>query len=285
MTTNDLLYLGLISMCAFTGMFVFVMYGGEALRRALRKQERRLDLVLNHQLLMNIPAKLAMGMIAMAVILAGLIMAILGGSSMWFFIGAMAALALPYVALSHLEEKRRKKLNEQIVDGITSLASGVRAGLNLVQSFQLLVRNSSGPIKQEFAQLMREYELGIDLSAAMRNTSDRIGSSYYRLLLTAIAAHRDRGGDMGQSLDRIADSIREIQRLEGRLEALTAEGRSQARFMAAMPFVIIGILWYIVPEDTSMLLTDPTGRLILLLALGLIAVGFFWIRRIMQVDI
>ena len=90
---------------------------------------------------------------------------------------------------------------------------------------------------------------------------------------------------MGQSLDRIADSIREIQRLEGRLDALTAEGRSQARFMAAMPFVILAILWYIVPEDTSMLLTDPTGRLILLLAVILIGVGFVWIRRIMQVDI
>ena len=285
MTSNDLIYLGLISMCAFTGMYVFVVYGGRTLVRLLNRTERRLDLVLNHQLLLNIPAKMAMAIIAMGVIMVGLMLAAIGGSSFWFFAGALPALLLPYMVLNHLEDKRRKTLNEQIVDGITSLASGVRAGLNLVQSYQLLVRNSRGPIKQEFAQLMREYDLGIDLNTAMRNTSDRIGSSYYRLLFTAIAAHRERGGDMGESLDRIADSIREIQRLEGRLDALTAEGRSQARFMAAMPFVILAILWYIVPEDTSMLLTDPTGRLILLLAVILIGVGFVWIRRIMQVDI
>jgi len=195
------------------------------------------------------------------------------------------ALALPYFVLNHLEEKRLQRLNEQIVDGITTLASGVRAGLNLVQSCQLLVKNSTGPIKQEFGQLLREYELGVDLNSAMHNASDRIGSSYYRLLFTAIQAHRDRGGDMGQSLDRIADSIREIQRLEGRLDALTAQGRSQARFMALMPFVIVFILWTIAPADTAKLLTDPVGRLIMMAALGLIAVGFVWIRRIMQVDI
>jgi tight adherence protein B len=185
----------------------------------------------------------------------------------------------------HLETKRKKRLDEQIVDGITTLASGVRAGLTLVQSMQLLVRNSTGPLKQEFRQLMREFDLGIDLHQAMRNTSDRIGSVYYRLLFSAIQAHRDRGGDMGQSLDRIAESVREIQRLEGRLDAITAQGRAQARFMGIMPFVIIGILWLISPDDTSKLLTEPLGRVLLMIALVMIGVSFMWIRRIMQVDI
>jgi tight adherence protein B len=119
----------------------------------------------------------------------------------------------------------------------------------------------------------------------MRNTSDRIGSVYYRLLFSAIQAHRDRGGDMGQSLDRIAESVREIQRLEGRLDAITAQGRAQARFMGIMPFVIIGILWLISPDDTSKLLTEPLGRVLLMIALVMIGVSFMWIRRIMQVDI
>lgn len=90
---------------------------------------------------------------------------------------------------------------------------------------------------------------------------------------------------MGQSLDRIAESIREIQRLEGRLQALTAQGRAQARFMAAMPILIFIILYNIDPDGTSELFAQPLGRLLLLMAIGIITVAFLWIRRIMAVDI
>ncbi|MEX0741370.1 MAG: type II secretion system F family protein, partial [Phycisphaeraceae bacterium] len=196
---------------------------------------------------------------------------------------AIAAMGIQML-LTHLEHKRRMHLERQIVDGITTMASGIRAGLNLVQSMDLLVQHAGGPIRQEFAQLLKEYELGIDLNRAMRHASERIGSTYYRLLFTAIEAHRQRGGDLGQSLDQIADSIREFQRLEGRLTALTAQGRSQARFMAVLPLGILFILGGIFPQETGQLLTEPVGRVILLIAGLLIAGGMVWIRRIMQVQ-
>jgi tight adherence protein B len=251
----------------------------------MKRQEHRLDEALNKQLVLQVDPRLALGLAALVVVGCGLVAYLLLGSYVWFLVGLGVGLAIPHLVVSHLEQKRRQRLDEQIVDGIVTLASGVRAGLNLVQSMQLLVKNGHGPIRQEFEQLLNEYELGVDLHQAMRNASNRIGSSYYRLLFGAIEAHRERGGDMGESLDRIADSIREIQRLEGRLEALTAQGRAQARMIAAMPLVIAGVLYVIAPEDTSRLFTDDIGRLLLLLAAGLIVLGFLWIRRIMQVDI
>ena len=150
---------------------------------------------------------------------------------------------------------------------------------------ELLVQNHRGAIQQEFQQLLREYQLGVDLSQAMGNTANRIGSSYYRLVFSAIQAHRQRGGDVGESLDRISDSVREIQRLEGRLTALTAQGRAQARMMAAVAVVILAIMYFIRPDATSFLVTEPSGRLILLIGAAMIGVAIVWIRRIMQVDI
>jgi tight adherence protein B len=282
---DDLIFRAIISLLCFAAVYVFIVHGWRRVVLLLRQQEKRLDTLLNHQLLMEVPARHAMIGIGAIVTLAGVAGGLASGSSIGFILVAALALLFPQMIFRHLETKRKKRLDEQIVDGITTLASGVRAGLTLVQSMQLLVRNSTGPLKQEFRQLMREFDLGIDLHQAMRNTSDRIGSVYYRLLFSAIQAHRDRGGDMGQSLDRIAESVREIQRLEGRLDAITAQGRAQARFMGIMPFVIIGILWLISPDDTSKLLTEPLGRVLLMIALVMIGVSFMWIRRIMQVDI
>jgi tight adherence protein B len=200
-------------------------------------------------------------------------------------VAIVASLFTPNIVIGHLETKRKEKLEAQLVDGITMLASGVRAGLNLIQGFELMVTNSVGPIKQEFSQMLTEYRMGLDLNQAMRNAANRIGSSNYRLLFTAIEMHRLRGGDAGESLDRIAESIREIQRLEGKLDALTAQGRLQAVMMASMPVVILIILYFIEPDGVRLLFVEPLGRILLLIVIMLIAVAFVWIRKIMAIDI
>jgi len=275
----------LVSLVIFAAVFVLVRYGWPQIRIVLAKQERRYDRVLNQHLLMNIRPKLALAGVGVGVVLVGLLCAAIGGNWFWFVIGAAVALFIPTLIINHLEEKRRQRLEEQLVDGVVSLASGVRAGLNLVQSMQLMVRNATGPLRQEFEHLLREYELGIDLHQAMINASERIGSSHYRLLFTTIQAHRTRGGNIAESLDRIADSVREIQRLEGKLQTLTAQGRNQAWMMAGMALVVLLIGYMIAPEETANVLATPLGRVLLLGAAVLITTGFLWIRNIMRVDI
>jgi len=100
-----------------------------------------------------------------------------------------------------------------------------------------------------------------------------------------VEMHRMRGGDTGESLDRIAESIREIQRLEGKLDAITAQGRTQAWMMAIAPIFIVMIYWGIDPDGAHRMISEPMGRMIMLGAGVLILLGFLWIRKIMAVDI
>lgn len=266
-------------------IFMLVYYGWPILVRFVHRQEKRYDLVLNRQLLMDIQPRHAVYASAGLIVVFATFTYMIGENWLWGLIGAALGAFMPHLIVRHIEIKRKNKLNEQLVDGIISLASGVRAGLTLVQSMELLIRNSRPPIRQEFEHMLREYNLGVDLHQCMLNASDRIGSSHYRLLFAAVEAHRKRGGDMAESLDRIADAIREIQRLEGKLQTLTAQGRNQAVMMASMPVVILIIMYFIVPEDTARLFTDPVGRLLLLIAAGMIGIGFLWIRKIMRVEI
>lgn len=282
---NHVAWLLSIAILTWLAVFFFVRYGWEPFSRILLRYEAQYDRVLNRQLLMNIPPRAALITAIGLIIVPGLFLAIIGGNPFFFLIGAAIGGFVPPVVLKHMDTKRRLRLEQQLVDGITTLASGQRAGLNLIQSMELLVENTVPPIKQEFAQLLREYSMGMDLNQAMRNSANRIGLQNYRLLFAAIEMHRLRGGDAAESLDRIAESIREIQRLEGKLDAVTAQGRSQARMMAAMPFVVIAVLMVITPNDTRMLFEEAAGRLLLLFAAFLIFLGFLWIRKIMSVDI
>jgi tight adherence protein B len=273
-----------ISVTTFFAVLIFVAFCLPTVRSWYDNQVRLYDRVLVQQLLLDINPRIAVALAIVCVLLGAIIGYLIGSSMIIALIGAAIGYALPLLVVKHLAQKRYERLENQLVDGITTLSSGVRAGLTLVQSIELLVKNSVGPICQEFGQLLREYQMGLDLNHAMRNSASRIGSPHYRLLFTAIEMHRLRGGDTGESLDRISESIRELQRLEGKLESITAAGRKQAWLMSMMPFVLLGALYAVNPDDMSMLFTDPIGRICLMFAAAMILIGFLWIRQIMDVE-
>jgi len=274
-----------ISLTVFAAAFLFVYAGWPWGAALVQRQERWYERVLIQQLLLDISPRSAVALAWGGMLVMGSVFYIVGESVIWFVLGTVAGGFAPNLVVHHLELKRRQRLEFQLVDTVTTLASAMRANLNMVQAFELLVTNSIGPIRQEFAQLLREYDMGLDLGKAMQNAAKRIGSSHYRLLFTPLQKHRRRGGNVGETLDSLAESIREIQRLEGKLDALTAQGRSQARMMAAMPVVLLGVIYLIEPEGVEALFAEPMGRFILASAVLMIAGAFWWIRRIMTVDI
>ena len=274
----------LIYVLAFASVFIFVNYCWYTVRARLVQQDAYYDRVLNYQLLLDVNPRLAMVMTLMVILLMAIIGYLIGGPVIMFLLGALAFFA-PWLVVRHFDQKRKERLNLQLVDGITTIASGVRAGLTLIQGMELLVQNNTGPIKQEFAQLLREYQMGLDLNQAMRNCANRVGLSNYRLVFTAIEMHRVRGGNSGESLDRIAESIREIQRLEGKLDAITAQGRMQARLVGLSPAMLLFVFYFVDPVAVTTLFTEPLGRVLLLFCSALVMIGWVWIQRIMTVDI
>lgn len=280
-----LLLLILANVLTAAAAYLAVRYGYGWSLALVQRQELAYDRVLRRQLLLDVPPRTALLASAGLVVFLGAFAGLVTGSATAGFAAAALAMLIPNVLIRRMETQRLKRLEAQLVDGLTTLAAAARAGLNLVQSMELLEQNSVGPIKQEIAQLLREYRLGMDLNQAMQNASNRIGSPLYRLTYTAIQMHRLRGGDTAQSLDRIAESIRDISRLEAKLDALTSQSRLQAVFMAVMPAVFLVLLWAIDPQGVGMLFTEPAGRLILLSVAVMILAAFVWIRKIMQVEI
>ncbi|MEM6749941.1 MAG: type II secretion system F family protein [Planctomycetota bacterium] len=273
------------NLLAAAGLFGVVFAGYRPALRFKQRQEAVFDRVLRNQLLVDVEPSTVFWGLAGAISVLTVVTALLTGS--WVVTATVFAVAClaPTFELRRRQVQRRKKLERQLVDGLVSLSAAVRAGLNLTQAMQLVAKSHVPPIRDEFGQVLREYEMGLDLNQSMRNASERIGSSLYRLTFTAIEMHRIRGGDSSESLDRIADSVREIQRMEGRLDAITSQGRAQANFMAIMPFALLGILALILPENVQMLFREPVGRVILLVATAMILFAQWWIKRIMRIDL
>ncbi|HOD81700.1 MAG: Bacterial type II secretion system protein F domain protein [Planctomycetes bacterium ADurb.Bin126] len=276
----------IISSVLFVGTFAAALLGLRPLKQFILEREALYDKVLRGSLLLDVRPRSVTVLNAFLVAVLGAIGYLatesLLGMAMLGFLGIFA----PKAIMKILRQRRLAKLEDQLVAGIQTLASGVRAGLNLVQSMELVARDGPIPLRQEFGHLLREYEFGLPLEEAMHHAASRIGSGDFRLLFAALHTHRERGGDLGETLDRIAESIREIQRLENRVKTLTAQGRATARWLGAMPAIVLLIIYFLVnAEDVKNLFIDDLGKLILLGIVVLNVLGFMWIRKIMAIDI
>ena len=207
------------------------------------------------------------------------------GLALTFAAGLVMGYWVPRLVIFVLQRRRRLKLNEQLIDGLVTLANGMRAGLNLVQSMKLIEQNAQPPISQEFGLMLREFEHGASVDEVMRRASARIKLHHYRLLFAAMETARVRGGNLPQTLDRLGEALREIVRLEEKVRALTAQNKMSAYMMGAMPLVIIGIYYSIEQDWVEVLLNDQWGLLLLAIAVGFWAAGFLWIRKIVTFEI
>jgi tight adherence protein B len=259
----------------------------------IRKQEEDFSGALAELFLFDVkPRQLTFVMFGGAVV-AGFILALFalhadaGGVGVFlsFLGGMLLGYWVPRLVIFVMQRRRREKLNEQLIDGLVTLANGMRAGLNLIQSMKLIETNTQPPISQEFGLMLREFDHGTSVDDVMRRASARIKLHHYRLLFAAMETARQRGGNLPETLDRLGESLREILRLEEKVKALTAENRMSARMMGIMPVVVAVIYYFIEPTWVRSILNDQWGLILLAIAAALNVIGFLWIRKITTFEI
>ena len=79
--------------------------------------------------------------------------------------------------------------------------------------------------------------------------------------------------------------IRERLKFRGTLAALTAEPKLSARVLAAMPFVMFAIIYSLNGEYMKPLFTQPIGQFLVVYAVVSVAIGYFIMTRIADVDL
>ena len=199
-------------------------------------------------------------------------------------IGAAAA-AGPTVALRVALARRSDKLREQLPDVLTIMASSLRAGHSFLQSLDTVAKEISQPAATEFQRVVAEIRLGRGAEDAMESMAERVGSSDFKWAVLAVNIQREVGGNLAEILDNVADTLRERAIIRRQIRVLTSEGRLSAWVLALLP-VGIGLYMFAVnPEYIKLLFTTTIGIVMLIVAGCLLAVGIYWMRKIVDIDV
>jgi tight adherence protein B len=193
--------------------------------------------------------------------------------------------AVPWLAVRRMAERRRRKIEDQLADSMGTLSNSVKAGLSLPQSLELLASQCPKPINGEFQQIIGEYKMGKTLQQALTEAKERLRSENFALLAASLQASHESGGRLNETVDRIAQSVLELQRLERKVMSETAQARKSAIYMALAPALILLVYYFVDPANTIALFTTVPGQFLLTCAVLLNVIAFFWARAILNPDI
>lgn len=224
-----------------------------------------------------------------ATILVGLVGFIVGRSSlglaMLFLIvlGAVGWMA-PQLYLSHRAKKRTKAFVNQLGDTIGLMANSLRAGYSLLQTMELISRESPAPMCDEFRRVVREIGLGVSSQQALENLLKRIPSEDLDLMVSAISIQHEVGGNLGQILDVIGETIRERVRIKGEIAVLTSQQSLSGYVISALP-IVLGFGLFLMNRDYMLgmfvwpWICLPIGGLVLE------AMGFLVMKKIVAIEV
>jgi tight adherence protein B len=202
--------------------------------------------------------------------------------------GALAAaflMAGPWWLVRRMAERRRRRIEDQLADAMVTLANAVRAGLSLAQAMDILASQCPKPLSEEFQQIVGEYNLGKPLEQTLREAKTRLRSENFALFAAAILASHESGGRLNETIERIASSVLEMQRLERKVQSETAQARKSAVYMALAPALILLVYYFIDPKNTALLFTTVPGQVLLAAAVVLNAIAYFWAQVILRPDL
>jgi tight adherence protein B len=213
-------------------------------------------------------------------------------SPILWIVGFVVGYFIPRFWLNRRKASRLKAFNSGLADTITLLANSLRAGSSFLQSVEMVVREAQPPISTEFSRVIREVNLGLPLDDALANLQRRVRSDDLDLMTTAIGIHHQVGGNLAEILDSIAFTIRERVRIKGEIRTLTAQQRMSGYVVGFLPIALVGLLSVIAPgfmapmfQKPPELFGAPAGLFILGFGGVMMAIGFFFIRRIVDIEV
>lgn len=196
--------------------------------------------------------------------------------------GGLAAF-IPFIYVKQKKNSRLRKFEEQFPEAIDLIGRALRAGHAFTTGLAMAAEEIPKPVGEEFKLLYDRQNFGMPLPDAMKAFAARIPLIDARFFVTAVLTQRETGGNLGEVLDNLASVIRDRFRVKRQVRVLTAHGRITGWILAGLPPALALALFVIAPGHMNMMLSDPLGVRMIIVALILQVLGTLIIRKLVDI--
>ncbi|WP_439568026.1 type II secretion system F family protein [Sphingopyxis sp.] len=163
-------------------------------------------------------------------------------------IGLLLSLGLPYLVVGRAIKKRVAQFNTRFPDAIDLLVRGLRSGLPVTETFQVVSQELPGPVGEEFKGVVERIRIGNTMEAALQESAVMLGTPEFQFFCITIQIQRETGGNLAETLSNLSDVLRKRAQMKLKIRAMSSEAKASAYIVGALPFFVFGVVWSMNPS-------------------------------------
>jgi tight adherence protein B len=199
--------------------------------------------------------------------------------------GISGGLLLPHWFVSFRRLHRFKRFVAEFANAVDVIVRGVKVGLPLVDCFKIVATEARNPVKDEFKLMVEDQTLGMPLADAVERLPERVPIPEARFFAIVVAIQSRTGGSLAEALSNLSKVLRERQKMQGKIKAMSAESKASAAIIGSLPVFVIGALYLTSPKYIGLLGTTPTGKFVLVVCAIWMFIGTMVMRKMIKIDV
>jgi tight adherence protein B len=227
------------------------------------------------------------GLICLIVAISVTILAVLRGLAppTALVMGLICGYKLPQMAVESLINRRRARFYKLFPEAIALIVRGLRAGLPFGDTLGVVAREVANPVGMEFRRMSEQLSLGQSIEEAMLAVARRLGLPEFNFLITTLSVQRETGGNLAETLEIFEDMLRKREQMRLKVRAMSSEAKASAGIIGSLPFVMMGLLYFVSHDYVMQLFTTHIGHLLLVAGGTSLTIGAFVMSRMVRFDI
>ena len=220
----------------------------------------------------------------------GLVVAVLvflksGSPLLALALGVLIGAGLPHVVVGHFVKKRSTLFTKKFADAIDLLVRGLRSGLPVSETLNVVAHEIPGPVGEEFKLVTERIKIGRSMEEALQETADRLNMPEFNFFCITLAIQRETGGNLAETLSNLGDVLRKRAQMKLKIKAMSSESKASAYIIGALPFLVFAMILWINPGYMGNFFTDE--RLIVTGLGGLVwmSIGAFMMAKMINFEI
>ena len=160
-------------------------------------------------------------------------------------VGIVVGLGIPHMTVGYFIKRRIAKFTSKFPDAIELLVRGLRSGLPISETIQVVGQEVDGPVGVEFRSITDKMKIGRTMDAALQETADRLGTPEFQFFVITIAIQRETGGNLAETLANLANVLRMRGQMKLKIKAMSSESKASAYIIGSLPFIVFVMIWMI----------------------------------------
>lgn len=202
------------------------------------------------------------------------------------------ALLYPKRRTQQIIEKRKNELNLQFKDLLYSLSSSLTAGRSVELSFKealkdlsILYPSTDTYIIREVEYIIRKIEMNETIEDALEDLSKRSHIEDIRNFTDVFKTCKRTGGNLVNVIRNSSNIINDKIEIKEEINTLLSSKKFEQKILSVMPLVMIVILSATTADYMAPVFNTIIGRIVMTVAIIIIAVGYFISNKIINIKV